>query len=621
MNLRYKLFTAFLGLIIIPLFILSMIMFFVTYNSIEKKYSQQSEYSLKAISYSISSVFKDMNNVTDNGIATSVFHMALSAEDSSKQDLTDAEQLSLNASQRNFRSLLYNHPSISYAFLYNFNGKGSSEIVSLFNKENFRTLPYDKFKVSELYQEVMSLNGVPKWVAPHENPELTGTEPVFTQIRLVKELSFFQNIGILVVQIKNWEFESIFRNLKIGDSNQKVSFMLVSDKGMILFDPDRKLDGQMFQDFTTKEVSYKKGFQSFKTQFDGNRSIVSMYHLKDYPWSLVSVTSWDSLSREVTVFARWFVFVIFICFLAALTFNLFFMNRITGGIAVIVRFMRRVEDGDLSSRVEEKGNDELTLLAKGFNDLMDKINHLFNRIQQEQRRKNQAEMRVLQAQIKPHFLFNTLESINVLAVQNEGRKVSEMVYRLASILRISIQDRDEITLEDEIKHLRNYLDIQKFRFEDLFDYEIDIPEELNGCGILKLTLQPLVENSIQHGFEGIDYKGKLLIRGWEDQGNLILRIEDNGIGMTSSQLSIFQYMISEKAHPDEINELEDPHGSRVHLERRGLGVRSVADRIRIEYGFRYGIFICSSPGSGTIIQCVIPKYGQGEDHNAKSITG
>ncbi|WP_410514652.1 sensor histidine kinase [Paenibacillus sp. BR2-3] len=622
MNLRYKLFTAFLGLIIIPLFILGMIMFFVTYNSIEKKYSQQSEYSLKAISYSISSVFKDMNNVTDNGIATSVFHMALSAEDPSKQDLTDAEQLSLNASQRNFRSLLYNHPSISYAFLYNFNGKGSSEIVSLFNKENFRTLPYDKFKESDLYHEVMSLNGVPKWVAPHENPELTGTETVFTQIRLVKELSFFQNIGILVVQIKNWEFESIFRNLKIGDSTQKVSFMLVNDKGMILFDPDRELDGQMLQSFTTKEITYKKGFQSFKTQFEGERSIVSMYHLMDYPWSLVSVTSWDSLSREVTIFARWFVFVIFICFLAALIFNLFFMNRITGGIAVIVRFMRRVEDGDLISRVEEKGNDELTLLAKGFNDLMDKINNLFNRIQLEQRRKNQAEMRVLQAQIKPHFLFNTLESINVLAVQNEGRKVSEMVYRLASILRISIQDRDEITLEEEIKHLRNYLDIQKFRFEDLFDYEIEIPEELNGCGILKLTLQPLVENSIQHGFEGIGYKGKLLIRGWEEQGNLILRIEDNGIGMTSSQLSIFQYMVSENAHnTEQIKEIEDPHGSRDHLERRGLGVRSVADRIRIEYGFRYGIFICSSQDSGTIIQCVIPKYGQGEDHNAKSIIG
>lgn len=617
MNLRYKLFTAFLGLIIIPLFILGMFMFFVTYNSIEKKYSQQSEYSLKAISYSISNVFKDMDNVTDNGIATSVFHMALSAEDPSKQDLTDAEQLSLNASQRNFRSLLYNHPSISYAFLYNFNGKGSSEIVSIFNKENFRTLPYDKFKESSLYQEVMALNGVPKWIAPHEYPDLTGVEPVFTQIRLIKELSFFQNIGILVVQIKNWEFESIFRNLKIGDSNQDVSFMLVNDDGMILFDPDRKLDGQDFQSFTTKAITFKPGFQSFKTQFAGEKSILSVYHLKGYPWSLVSTTSWNSLSREVTVFARWFVLVIFLCFLAAVIFNLFFMNRITGGIAVIVRFMRRVEDGDLTTRVEEKGSDELTLLAKGFNDLMDKINGLFNRIQVEQRRKNQAEMRVLQAQIKPHFLFNTLESINVLAVQNEGRKVSEMVYRLASILRISIQDRDEITLEEEVKHLRNYLDIQKFRFEDLFDYEIDIPDALLSCGILKLTLQPLVENSIQHGFEGISYKGKVMVKGWEERGNLILRIEDNGIGMTSSQLSIFQYMVNETLEQKTGMEPE----SRIHLERRGLGVRSVADRIRIEYGHRYGIFICSTPGEGTMIQCVIPKYEQGEDHYAKGITG
>ncbi|WP_150275792.1 cache domain-containing sensor histidine kinase [Paenibacillus tepidiphilus] len=616
MNLRYKLFTAFLGLIIIPLFILGMIMFFVTYNSIEKKYSQQSEYSLKAISYSISGVFKDMDNVTDNGIATSVFHMALSADDPSKQDLTDAEQLSLNNSQRNFRSLLYNHPSISYAFLYNFGGKGNSEIVSIFNKEDFRPLPYNTFKSSELYQEVMELNGVPRWVAPHEYPELTGTEPVFTQIRLIKELSYFQNIGILVVQVKNWEFESIFRNLKIGGSDQKVSFMLVNDNGMILFDPDQKLDGQNFYDFTPRNIAFGEGFQSHRTQFNGQKSILSVYHLKDYPWSLVSVTSWDSLSREVTVFARWFVIVILLCLLAAVIFNLFFMNRIAGSIAVIVRFMRRVEDGDLTSRVEEKGNDELTMLARGVNDLMDKINSLFSRVHLEQRRKNQAEMRVLQAQIKPHFLFNTLESINVLAVQNEGRKVSEMVYRLAGILRISIQDRDEITLEEEITHLRNYLDIQKFRFEDVFDYEIEVPEELLGCGMLKLTLQPLVENSIQHGFEGIDYTGRIKVSVWEERGNLLLRVEDNGLGMNPAQLSMFQYMAGEAAEPA-LEAGQQP----LHQERRGLGLRSVADRIRIEYGERYGIFICSAPGMGTVIQCVIPKYGQGEDHHAKGIIG
>lgn len=117
----------------------------------------------------------------------------------------------------------------------------------------------------------MDLNGVPKWLAPHEYPELTGTEPVFTQIRLVKELSFFQNIGILVVQIKNWELESIFRNLKIGDSNQDVSFMLVNDDGMILFDPDQKLDGQDIQSFANKEITFKKGFRVLKQSITGRR--------------------------------------------------------------------------------------------------------------------------------------------------------------------------------------------------------------------------------------------------------------------------------------------------------------------------------------------------------------
>jgi sensor histidine kinase YesM len=306
-----------------------------------------------------------------------------------------------------------------------------------------------------------------------------------------------------------------------------------------------------------------------------------------------------------------------ICLVTAIVFNRLFMNRITGTIAVIVRFMRRVEDGDLNARVEEKGEDELLLLSKGFNNLMNRINNLFAQIKKEQRQKTDAEMRVLQAQIKPHFLFNTLESINVLAVQNEGRKVSEMVYRLASILRISIQDKEEITLDEEIKHLQSYLEIQKFRFEDLFEYEIDVPKELMHSRILKLTLQPLVENSIQHGFEGISYTGWIRISAWKELGNVVIRVEDNGLGMTSEQLSMFEYMVSE----DGVSEQTTMQNLKVNQERRGLGLRSVADRLRIQYGPYYGLFICSSRPGGTVIQCVIPNYDRGEGQHAEGIIG
>lgn len=600
MNLRVKLLLAFVILIIGPLCILGVVTFMVNSHSIEEKYSRQTEYSLKAISYSISSVFKQMDNVTDSGIGTSVFHMALSGKDPTKQDLSATEQLHLNASQRSFRNLLYNHPSISYAFLYNLHG--DNRIVSIFTKEDFDAMSFDTFKKHPLYEEVMDLNAVPKWLAPHEYPEITGTEPVFTQVRLIKELSTLKNIGILVVQIKSWDIESIFRNLSLDQTVGSTHFMLVNDDGLILFDPMQSLDGQKVQSLMNQPVHFEKGYQSFKSSFNSHDSIVSMYHLKDYPWSIVSVTSWDSLSEETRVFAQWFIGITVFCLLAAITFNVVFMNRITGSIAVIVRFMRRVEGGDFKVRVEDKGNDELHVLSKGFNDLVDKINLLFTQVKKEQKQKNQAEMRVLQAQIKPHFLFNTLESINVLAIQNEGAKVSEMVYRLGNILRISIQGKEVIPLETEIDHLRSYLEIQKFRFEDIFDYEIDVPNELLKRSILKLTLQPLVENSIQHGFAGITYKGLIRISCWIEKRKLILQIEDNGIGIRQEQLLAFEYMRSDQNEEMELTPPSNP----IDHERRGLGVRSVADRIRIHYGDMYGLYICSSNQTGTIIRCVVP---------------
>ncbi|GGD57835.1 cache domain-containing sensor histidine kinase [Paenibacillus nasutitermitis] len=602
MNLRIKLFTAFIALIIIPLFILGIITFFVTFRSIETKHSQQEEYSLKAIGYSIKSIFKEMDTVTDNGIAKGVFQAAIVAKDPDSQNLTASTQLDLNANQKNFRSLLYNHPAIDYAFLYDIHGGTGSNVISIFNKENFETLPYEKFKEHPLYNEVMSLRGLPKWIAPHEYPELTGSDKVFTQIRLIKKLDNLQKAGVLVVQIKDWEFEKIFQNLDLSNSNRKTKFMLVNDKGLIVYDYQSELDGESIQPYMKNRFQLNSNYQSYRGKFNGEESVISIYNLKEYSWSLVSVTSWSYLSQELTNFAKWFVWIMSVCVLAAILFNVLFMNRITGTIGVIVRFMRKVEDGDLNARVDEKGDDELLLLQKGFNNQMDKINQLFHQVKREQLQKTNAELRVLQAQIKPHFLFNTLESINVLAVQNEGRKVSEMVLRLASILRISIQDKEEIRLSLEVEHLRNYLEIQKFRFDDLFEYDIEIPDEMRNCLLLKLTLQPLVENSIQHGFEGIDYTGRIKVTGKMENDRILLTIEDNGIGMTNEQLASIHY--ADADNPD-YHKLQ-PYPSH---ERRGLGLRSVLDRLRFQYGNRFGLFICSQPGQGTIIQCVIPKYG------------
>ncbi|MBP1999406.1 sensor histidine kinase YesM [Paenibacillus shirakamiensis] len=612
MNLRIKLLTAFILLIIIPIFILGIITFFITFKSIETKYSEQAEYGLTAISYSISSLFGEMDRVTNNGIEKDVYKAALLSDNPNKQDLTTANQIQLNDAQRNFRTILFSHPSIDFAFLYNIKG---TQVISIFNKESFKPLQFSKFKQTQIFNEMWKRNGAPVWVAPHEYPELTGSDSVFTQIRLIKDTVNLKNLGILIVQIKNEGFEDVFKNLKLGKDMQDTRFLLINNsKGQILYDNAAKLDGTTLETYLSKSVVLgTQQYQSFKGKFNGNESVISVYKLKDHPWSIVSVTSWSYLSSEIMVFAKWFVGIIVICVFAAVLFNVFFMNRITGTIGVIVRFMRKVEDGDFSARVDEKGDDELLLLQKGFNNQMDKISELFEEVKLEQEKKTNAELRVLQAQIKPHFLFNTLESINILAAQNEGRKVNEMVLRLASILRISFQGTEEISLQLEVEHLINYLEIQKFRFEDLFDYQIDIPNEMMNCMLLKLTLQPLVENTIQHGFEGIEYTGKIKITGEMKEDHILLIVEDNGIGISSERLMQLQY--------SDLNHTQTPVSLAKNQERRGLGLRSVFDRLRYQYGPKYGLFICSAPGHGTVIQCVIPKYELGDKFEAESLTG
>ncbi|WP_314585225.1 sensor histidine kinase [Paenibacillus terrigena] len=608
MNLRLKLFTAFITLIIIPLVLVGVITYFVTFDLIEKKYSQQAEFSLKAISQNIQFVFSEMDKVTENGIAGNVVQTAIGAVNSRELDLSDAKQLKLNENQRNFRVNLFSHPTISFAFAYNLK---DATIASIFTKENFTALPFARFKREPLYQEVVELNGAPKWVGPYEYKEITGVDPVFTQIRMVKELTTMKNIGVLITQIKNWEIERIFNDFRYSKNLEDTRFFLVNEDGLILYDTQERYNGKNINPFLGKPMKFNSSYQSYRDDFNHHESVVSVNKLKDKQWYLVSTTSWNSLSQDMGIFLKWVVGILFISLLAAFLFFWLFMNRITKSIIRIVRFMRRVENGDLSARVDEEGNDELFLLSKGFNSLISQVNNLFEEVKTEQKHKAQAELRVLQAQIKPHFLFNTLESINVLAIQNEGRKVSQMVYRLGNILRISIQDKEEIMISQEIEHLRSYLEIQKFRFDELFNFDIQMPREVLNSMILKLTLQPLVENSIQHGFEGITHQGFLQVTGYVEGDDIVITIQDNGIGISNWQLRKFQYMKNDDTFTPEGQDI-------VMNERRGLGLRSVADRIRIQYGYRYGVYICSEENQGTIIQVRIPKYGPGEVYEAKS---
>ncbi len=607
MSLRVKLFTAFIGFIIIPLLILGGAAYQLVSKLIEDRYSQQTELTLRALVHSVDFVFAEMNKVTDSTIASRAIQDALS--NTLDTEISAINYLELGEVQRNFRELLVNHPSVSFAFMYTLNNE---KVNTLFSKESFTALPFSIFKEHEIYDTALRRGGLPVWVGPYEYPELTGAEPVFTQIRVVKDIETLRDKGMLLVQIKNSGIDQIFRYFRYKQEQYETNFMIVNASGLVLYDSADARNGQNVRELMEGTLWESGQYRSARLPFEDQDAIVSSVPLdNDEQWRLVSVTSWSSLAGEMKRYAFWIAGIILVCMLLACAFILLFANRIARSIVQTVRVMGEAERGNLSARLPVNGNDEISLLSRGFNSLVYRVEELLGEVKLQQERKTEAELMALQAQIKPHFLFNALESINILAIQNQGKKVSQMVSRLGKILRISIQQQEEITLAQELEHLVSYLDIQKFRFEALFDYEIDVPEPMLSCQMLKLTLQPLVENSIQHGFEGIDYMGRIHVSAREeDDDRIALFVSDNGIGMSAAQLAKFKYM--QEAAGGLLNHPQTG-------ERRGLGVSNVADRIRIRYGPAYGLLICSQLGAGTTIKLVIPKYMERDHHEVKGI--
>ena len=217
------------------------------------------------------------------------------------------------------------------------------------------------------------------------------------------------------------------------------------------------------------------------------------------------------------------------------------------------------------------------------------LSYLMEQNVEEQRQKRKSELRALQAQINPHFLYNTLDSIIWMAEWGKTKEVVLMTSSLAKLLRQSISNQNELVrVEEEVEYTRSYLTIQKMRYKDKLEYDIQVSPEVLGQKIPKLVLQPLVENAIYHGIKYKEGKGIVQIEGWIGQKELILRISDDGIGMTEAQLA----KIFEKRETD--------------IRKNGVGVLNVHERIQLYYGKDYGLRFSSTLGEGTVVEVRIP---------------
>ena len=266
---------------------------------------------------------------------------------------------------------------------------------------------------------------------------------------------------------------------------------------------------------------------------------------------------------------------------------------ITRPIRRLTQVTDQVAKGDLTVRSDVTGGVEAQVLSDSLNTMIDKINELLDQVKTEQIRLRKAEFELLQSQINPHFLYNTLDAIVWLAEAGEQKKVVKMVGSLSDFFRISLnQGQDILDVKEELQHVRSYLEIQQMRYQDILQYEICVPEELNHCQIPKITLQPLVENALYHGIKNKRGKGLIRIEGELDGEDCILRIVDNGRGMT----------------PERLEQVREGIRNRKARETDIYGLYNVNERIRLNFGENYGITITSTYGEGTCVTVRLPQY-------------
>ncbi len=266
-------------------------------------------------------------------------------------------------------------------------------------------------------------------------------------------------------------------------------------------------------------------------------------------------------------------------------------RSITRPLQKLNEVTEQVAEGNLKVRSDVQTGDEVGVLSASLNTMIDKINGLLEQVTKEQVRLRKAEFELLQSQINPHFLYNTLDAIIWLAEAGEQKKVVSMVRSLSEFFRTSLnRGKDIIPLKEEVLHVRSYLEIQQVRYQDILNYEIDMPEELDKYLIPKITIQPLVENALYHGIKNKRGSGKIRIRGEKKEQKLVIEIADDGIGISKERLW----------------QVNDGIQKKVLTGKDIYGLYNVNERIRLNFGEEYGINVQSIYGEGTTVQVILP---------------
>ena len=417
-------------------------------------------------------------------------------------------------------------------------------------------------------------------------------------ISLSREVQSYENGTFRGVILINLNMNKITEICNSFQEKQENFICIINDKGELVYEQQNGKERFAFDEKENRQelnTALGKTKEScFRLNYRGEKYLVTRTDMKTTGWTLVSMVPYKSVMAETMAISG----VMILAVVITLIVTLLLLNRILTGVVKplkkLEKYMVQVNPDNMDQRMEILTDDEIGHLSMKFNQMMDRIRNLKEQVIEEQEDKRKYELQALQAQINPHFLYNTLDSIIWMAETNDSNIVA-MTEALAKLFRISLnKGNEEISLERELEHVKNYLIIQSMRYADKFTYEILVEPGVERCRTIKLILQPIVENCIYHGIKKKRGTGKITIRAYRREQDLIIEVSDDGCGMPEE--------ICRKILSDEI-ESENISGS-------GIGVKNVNERIQLRFGKKYGLSYSSEEGVGTTVTYILP-YNEG----------
>ena len=397
--------------------------------------------------------------------------------------------------------------------------------------------------------------------------------------------------GVLLVDLNYNLINDLCRQIQLG---KRGYVFIVDASGDLIYHPQQQI---MFTDLKTEDIPLilRSPDSTLNVQGDGEQKKYTI-RTTDYGWKIVGVTYPTDLvgdkARMRLSSAMWGG----VCLLIALGLSVLLSFRMTRPLKKLDERMKQVERGNFDIRVEVTSTNEIGKLARTFNLMIAKIKELMNQKIRDEEIKRHIEIQALQAQIQPHFLYNTLDSIIWMAETNKMGEVVKMTTALSRLFRSSIgKGEEEVPLAVELEHIGNYLTIQSMRYRNRFVHRIEVPKELHECRVLRVILQPLVENAIYHGIRNKAETGEIVISGRRNGRMLELSVSDDGEGMEPERLRTLL------------------HERREQENGKGMGVLNVHRRIQLFYGPAYGLEFRSEREEGTVVLLRLPFRKEGEE--------